>query len=94
MRWELPDFVAFDDSRTNEYTIFSTNGINFIKPVRFDPNDVTFYTEIYEELEGINDIETTEELYKFSVSSAGQGYRNAPAVCEINLIDRGIVTAC
>ena len=91
MRWELPDFLVLDGLRTNEYTIFSTNGINFVKPVRFDLTDMTFYTEIYEELEGINDIETTEELYKFSVSvDVGGGYRSAPAVCDINLIERGI----
>ena len=97
MQWELPDFVALDGLSTNEYTISSTNGINFIKPVRFDQTDMTFSTEIYEELEGINDIETTEEVYQFSVLlDVGGGFRSAPAVCDINLIERGIflVTAC
>ena len=92
MQWERPDFVALDGLRINEYTIFSTNGIRFRKPVRFDLTDVTFYTEIYEELEGIDDIETSEELYQFSVSlDTGGGYHSAPAVCDVNLIERGIL---
>ena len=93
MQWERPDFVALDGLRTNEYTIFSTNGIHFNKPVRFDLTAVTFYTEIYEQLEGIDDLETTEELYQFSVAlDVGKGGQpSAPAVCDINLIERGII---
>ena len=92
MRWELPDFVALDDLRTNEYAISSTNGIEFFKSVRFNLTDVTFHTEIYEELQGIDDIETSEELYQFSLSLNGRGgHRSAPAVCDVNLIERGII---
>ena len=83
--------MASDDLRTNEYTVFSTTTIQFIRPVRFNLKDITFYTEIYEELEGIDDIETTEELYQFSVSvDVGGGYCSVPAICDINLIERGI----
>ena len=95
MQWERPDFVALDGLKTNEYTVFSTNGIHFSRPVRFDLTDVTFYTEIYEELEGIDDIETTEELYQFSVLLDVRGeHRSAPALCDVNLIERGILYIC
>ena len=82
MDWDHPDFVALGE--VEEYIVTATNGLNINRVVGMGS------TTAEEDLSGIDDNETTEELYELFVAAYSQGNpRSAPARCTIRTVDRG-----
>ena len=80
MDWDYPGFVALGE--VEEYIVTATNGLNI--------NHIVEGTAAEEDLSGIDDYETTEELYDLFVAAYSQGNpRSAPARCTIKTVDRG-----
>ena len=80
MDWDHPDFVALGEVK--EYIVTATNGLNI--------NRVVENTTAEEDLSGIHDYKTTEELYELFVAAYSQGNpASAPARCTIKTVDRG-----
>ena len=80
MRWEPPDFIAFHEPV--QYIVSSDNGLKFRYHV------VGLHTEI--ELDGVDDTETIEEVYKVFVASDIPGGTSSPARCDFSTVERGI----
>ena len=82
MRWDAPDFIAFGEVRG--YIVFSDNGLHKDKVV------TNVRTEI--ELNGIDDIETAEEVYGLfvKIDRLGRERQSAPARCDFTTVNRGM----
>ena len=87
MQWQNPDFIALGE--IPGFRVYSTFlGIDVNTVIR------GFHYEI--ELDGIDDMETTEGVYQLLVRGDAQSnenedyYLSAPARCDVNTLGRGI----
>ena len=83
MQWKLPDFIA--DRHPPGYHAYAENGIIERKYVAGHMYSTEF------ELGGLDDVQTTEEVYDMFVRADANRveYWSAPAICPINTLSRG-----